>query len=401
MKKNISDTYRQNIAVVMEYLYRTTQTSRIEISRNTGLTPAAITSIISDLVTKKIVLETGNEINGSKGSGRKQKIIQLNKDVGYLIGIEINMTGIFAVITDIIGTILNQVSVPNSSYDSLKINEVVTTLIRKVTNKFPKEKIFGIGIAVPGHLNDENQTIVSNNLMWQHFNLSKIKKEFPYAMNAENNIKCMALREYLFNPAQTPDKFLFFHIGPGMFCSFFQANQIGIDENFYIGEIGHTIVDIHGPQCECGKKGCLQTYISSSWLLKNARFLFEHSTNTVLQSLVQSADQITLQTICDGYTLGDTYLSSKLDLGLKMLATSISNTLILQDAKKIYLNSELLSHNNFSNQIISSIKEQLSFIPTCRDTDIEIIPFDHFRGAQGAAALSAISFVIRHKGYIV
>ena len=67
-----------------------------------------------------------------------------------------------------------------------------------------------------------------------------------------------------------------------MFCSFSIKSLGVLNSNYYLGEIGHTVVDINGPKCECGKQGCLQTYISDSWLLKRARFLFDYSQNTTL-----------------------------------------------------------------------------------------------------------------------
>ena len=399
MHKKISDTYLQNTATVLEYLYRTPETSRIEISKQTGLTPAAITSIVGDLVERKAVIETGAEINGGTGSGRKRKVIQLNRQAGLLVGIEINMKGIFATLTDMAGNCLSKAVVSIDDYAATKINETIVNLLQEVLQNQDERQVCGAGIAVPGHFDRQEQTIISNNHQWQHFNLSKIKNEFSFPFIADNNIECMALGEYLFNPLVTPENFLFFHIGAGMFCSFFQAGQLGFNDNYYIGEIGHTVVDINGPKCECGKRGCLQTYISDSWLLKNARFLFDRANNTTLKSLVDSSDEISLNTIINGYKLGDIYLNNQIDLGLKLLATSIANTLILQDAEKIYLNSELLNHEDFKEQITDSVKEQLSFIPTKRDTAIEIIPFDDHRGAHGAAALAVLSFFIRHPGY--
>lgn len=167
---------------------------------------------------------------------------------------------------------------------------------------------------------------------------------------------------------------------------------MGIKENSYIGEIGHTVVDINGPVCECGKKGCLQTYISESWLIKTGQLLFNSSPNNILRSLVASENDITIETIIKAYELGDSYFTNKIDQGLKLLSTSIANTLIIQDSEKIYLNSKLFQHLSFKNQIISQIQEQLNFIPMKRNIDIEITEFDNFRGAKGAAALAALHF---------
>lgn len=397
-QKNITEIYLKNRSIVIQHLYRHPETSRIEISKLTGLTPATITKITGELIDENIVIETGNEVSGNSGSGRKQKIIKLNKDNAVFIGVEVNVNGIFAVATNLIGEGLVEEKITNS-YDIKNINTEITSLIKKIINKINYRKICGVGIAIPGHFDTENKSIISNNQRWAYFNLLEISNKFNFPFIAENNIKSMAIGEYLFNVQSSPENFLFFHIGAGIFCSFFQSKNLGFNSNYYLGEIGHTVVDINGPKCECGKQGCLQTYISNSWLLKRARFLFDYAQNTTLKSLVNQSENINLATIIHAYELGDIYINNQIDLGLKLLATSIANSLILQDAKKIYINSELLNHNSFRIKLINYVKKQLSFMPTEKNTFIEVLNYNIYRGARGASALASLRFFIKHTGY--
>lgn len=400
MYKKDSEVYIQNVSSVLEFIYRNPKTSRIEISNATGLTPAAITNIISELINKEWILETGDEISVINGSGRRRKVLTLNEKTGYLLGLEFNMNGLFISVTDILGNTISNYCKKLDDNIIKNLNYEIISLIKKCIKNIDSSKILGAGIAVPAHFDLNTQTIISNNLMWNNFNLFKIKKSFNFPFVIENNIECMALGEYLFNSLSSPNKFLFFHVGHGLFCSFFDSNNLGINKNYYIGEIGHTVVDINGPKCECGKKGCLQTYISESWLLKNARFFFQNSTNTILQDLVKNEDEITLKTIIAAYKLGDSYFRKNIDLGLQLLGTSIANTLIMRDADKIFLNGELPSNELFSNQIIEIVKSQMMFIPTKLDINIEIEKFDFYRGSHGACALASFAFFIKNINYI-
>ena len=126
-------------------------------------------------------------------------------------------------------------------------------------------------------------------------------------------------------------EFLFYHVGHGLFCSFFHAEQLGIKANYYIGEVGHTVVDINGQLRECGKRGCLQTYISESWLVKNARFLFHQSSSSIFRSLADTAEAIDIDTVIKAYELGDPYFNTQIDLGIRLLSVSVANTLIIRD----------------------------------------------------------------------
>lgn len=388
--KKTSETYLQNKAKVLEFIYRAKETSRIEISNETQLTPASITHIVADLIDEKKVEETGDEIRDIKGSGRSRKLLTINKSNNLFIGLEINMKGIFLSVTNAIGEVQSKDHIVDAEYAIEEINEAILSLIQKALNDYPEKQITHIGMAIPGHFDLENHTIISNNMRWRYFNLKEINKELSIPVVIENNIECMALSEYLFNSQNSPGNFLFFHVGHGLFCSFFQADKIERKENYYIGEIGHTVVDIHGPKCECGKKGCLQTYISDSWLLKNAKFLYRHSKTSIVRSLVDAPEKITLEVLAQGYKLRDNYLMTQIDSGLTFLATSIANTLILHDANKIYINSELLRYNDFKQILIEQIQNQLNFIPTKRNLEIEVLTFDEYRGAIGACALAAL-----------
>ena len=398
-KKNL-DAFNLNMSTVLEFIYRNPQTSRIEIAHSTGITPATITSIVGELLDKNLIIETGAEVQGALGSGRKRKVLILNPSAGFFLGIEFNMKGLFLSVTDACGNVVYNLKKELNDFNVTHINQLIIDMINTACETLDTSKIIGAGIAIPGHFDSINKSIISNNKMWKDFSLSKINKNFNFPIIAENNIECMALGEYLFNPLKTPEKFLFLHVGPGLFCSFFNSNHIGFKSNFYLGEIGHTVVDINGPKCECGKNGCLQTYISESWLIKNAKYLFENSTNTVLHSLVETSDEINIKTIIDAYKLNDPYFKERIVLGIKLLGTSIANTLIMQDADKIYLNSELFTNDEFRTFILEIIENQLMFIPTKRNVDIEIENFNYNRGATGACALACLSFVIKNTGYL-
>ena len=399
MYKKDSEVYIQNVSSVLEFIYRNPRTSRIEISQATGLTPAAVTNIVAELMNKDWIKETGDEVSFVNGSGRRRKVLTLNNSIGYLLGVEFNMKGIFVTITDILGNVISRDYKNINKYAINHINDEIINLIENSITKVDSSKILGAGIAIPAHFDLTSETIISNNDMWKDFNLFEIKKHFSFPFIVENNIECMALGEYLFNPLNTPDKFLFFHVGHGLFCSFFDSANIGIKANYYIGEIGHTVVDINGPKCECGKKGCLQTYISESWLIKNVKFFFENSTNTILSNLVKNSEEISLQTIIAAYKLGDSYFKRNIELGIELLGTSISNTLIMRDADKIFLNSELLSHKEFSSQIVDIVQSQMMFIPSKIDLNIEVTNFDIFRGSRGGCALACFAFFIKNLNY--
>lgn len=396
---NHSETSLANISIILQYIYRNRYTSRIEIANATGLTPAAVTPIVRLLLKEKVLFETGDVDHKMSGSGRRRKILTINKNKGVLFGLEFNMKGFFFSATDICGDTLFNITRDFSLSELMNINQIIIDIFTEAKEKVSDNQVIGGGIAIPGHYDKKSLTIASNNDLWENFNLDVIRNELEFPIVVENNIESMSISEYLFKPINTPEVFSFLHVGPGLFYSYFDSKNIRPNLNYYVGEIGHTVVDINGPECECGKNGCLQTYISESWIFKHAKYLFENSPNTVFHSLVDSKNEITLKTVIDAYNLNDPFMKQYLNHGLELLGISIANSIIIQDTTKILIHSELFENKQFSGPIIDIIENQLQFIPTKERTEVEIVPYDDFRGSVGACAVACLSFLIKDANY--
>lgn len=395
----LTDVTKQNIASVLELIYRRGSSSRINIANESQIKPATVTGLVSYLLDEGIIRETGEEVRAIKGSGRSRKLLAINADYAYVIGVEFNKRGLTIAASDICGKVFYHKYLPIKEFDTTAINTIIINEIQTCLSQYPELKCVALGFALPGHLDRETGEIVSNINLWQYFNLNIIQSYLQIPCYADNNIECMALAEYLFSAPTTPNKFLFLNIGPGIFCSFFDNKKIAPKSNYYIGEIGHSVVDPTGQICECGKRGCLQTYISDSWLINTGEYLYDSSPNSIFKSLVANKEDINLDTIISAYRLGDTYITNKIESGLAYLAVSISNTLIIYDAHKVFINSELLSKLGLLHQLEGLIDKQLAFIPEQYklSVDLELLDFNIYTEARGACALAVYNNIIWNK----
>ena len=262
-----------------------------------------------------------------------------------------------------------------------------------------KSNIININLNISGRVNPKSGYSYSRFNFEEQSLADVLTRKIGIKSCIENDTRAMTLGEYTFGNCSNEKNVIFVNIGWGLGIGMILDGKIYRGKSGFAGELGHMVTFNNEIMCHCGKKGCLQTYISESWLIKTGQLLFNSSPNNILRSLVTSENDITIETIIKAYELGDSYFTTKIDQGLKLLSTSIANTLIIQDSDKIYLNSKLFCHLSFKNQIISQIQEQLNFIPTKRNIDIEITQFDNFRGAKGAAALAAFTFFIKSPNF--
>lgn len=261
----------------------------------------------------------------------------------------------------------------------------------------PVTSFCGIGIGVPGHVTEKGSFVINSSNIWQTFDANKIRNAFSLPIVFENNVRCMALGQYLFHPEYTPENFAFFHVGTGMFCANIVDGSLFTGHTFISGEIGHIIANPTGLRCECGKQGCLQTVASEASLIKNARQLYQLDAFGILHRLVSSPEEISIETIAAAYALGDEAICTIVSNALKYLGIAISNIAILNNPEKIYLHGQLFSHPLIHSELSSILTSQLTFVENDYVKNFEICPFDNLDGATGACAL-AIQKLFLKKG---
>lgn len=386
-----------NRSRILECIYRNAPIARTDIAEETEITPATVTMNVTSLISEGFVRELGEASTEEGSSGRKRVLIDLIPDSAYSIGLEFTQKALVVCITDLKGRICFQHVEPFREELASRITDAIIESVKKLVadSKIPWDRIVGIGTAVPGHMNGNASSLVTNRKTWQSFDPKRIERELPLPVVFENNARCMALGEYLFSPQKSPDSFAFFHVGMGMFCANVVEGEMFLGDNYVAGEIGHTIVSEGGRRCECGKYGCLQTYASENHLIRNARLMYRNIPHSLLRNLAADESQITIETITTAYSMGDPVIGMYITEALKYLGITASNIAIITNPGKIFLHGQLFNNQDIQNELMDYIKRQLIFVDSTYAGNVEILPYAVTDGAVGASALAILRFFIR------
>jgi glucokinase len=152
-------------------------------------------------------------------------------------------------------------------------------------------QIVGVGIGAPNG-NIHHGTIEhAPNLQWKGIiPLSAIfLKKFKVPVSVTNDANAAAIGEMRFGAARGMRDFLLVTLGTGLGSGFVCNGQLVYGHDGFAGELGHVIVEEDGRQCGCGRKGCLETYASSTGFLKTAQELISWSENS--SPLLQIAEE--------------------------------------------------------------------------------------------------------------
>ncbi|WP_436855410.1 ROK family protein [Staphylococcus caeli] len=385
----------ENFKKIINELYTKRPISRIDISRNTDITAATVTDITSQLKAEHLISECGkNKIDENK-NGRKKILLTVSDNHSHYIGIEFARDTINMSLTDNLGKEIDSQHIfldkiySEASQEIEQILKTIQNYIKSHESYDPK----AIGIAIPGHYDAVEQKIATNNTFWNNFNLKELLSQIDLPIYLENNVHCMSIYEQYLSQNMYNPNFMFFHAAKGIFASnFYNGNLYGA-QNFNVGEIGHTIVMPNGEQCQCGRRGCLQTFLGEEQLVNKAKMMYQQSNHTFLHSLVSSETEIQLSTIIDAYKMGDSGCIKIIEDAFNSVVITLNNLRMTLDIEKIYIHGPLLSHSDVNHLLFEFINYKKLFSEQ-QEIDIEIVPYSKKNGSLGACALAIRNYLI-------
>lgn len=258
-RKFITDPEEKLIDLVRKH----GECSKGELVADTHYSRTKITTCIESLLNKKIIV-TNNTTEYS--GGRRSKTFRLNEKLGLVAGMEIGATSIDLGVADFAGRILARQAEPASVRDGpIKILGRACSMLEKKLKEssLSPEKIAGIGIGVPGPVDFSAGTVVSPPLMpgWDCYPIIEtVQQWFPSAnVVVDNDVNVMALGELHLGAAVGVENLIFVKIGTGIGAGIICEGKIYRGSSGCAGDIGHICVDMAGPLCHCGNRGCLET----------------------------------------------------------------------------------------------------------------------------------------------
>jgi predicted NBD/HSP70 family sugar kinase len=235
---------------VIQELCKGKTITRTDISKSTGWSKAKTSLVVGTLLKKGILVDV--EEGNSRG-GRKPGILRLNKDMGYIVGVDLGATSMDIALADIEGNVLQRIceaaDVHFPPEDVLgRCCKLILELISAQGCRI--ENVLGVGIGVPGPVNFRRGVLVAPPLLpdWENYDIrSFMRQSLPGAYVAvDNDVNCMALGEQRYGDAIYTENFLFVKIGTGIGAGIFSNGKIHRGADGCAGDIGHICVDKQG-----------------------------------------------------------------------------------------------------------------------------------------------------------
>ncbi len=263
-----------NRSLIINIIRQSGTVSRAELARRSNLKQATITNITKELIELGYVRETGY-LQGQ--GGRRSVGLTIDETHYRTIAARLTRQHVTVGLFTILGTELSeertQISVAQGPEEALnRLARVVNAMVKQAGH----DKVLGFGLAVPGpFIRPESRiALVTGFPNWEHVMLQEaLEKRIDLPLLLEHDTTPAALAEWWIGVGKSEkyQSMIALIGGQGVGAGIINNGRILLGSLGTAGEIGHHSIDYNGPQCECGNRGCLELYTSTSAIVKAYR----------------------------------------------------------------------------------------------------------------------------------
>jgi predicted NBD/HSP70 family sugar kinase len=270
-----------NLSLVLQAILHEGETTRAKVASQVGLTRAAVSSLVDELIGSGYLTEHGKAFSGQVG--RPGTVLRMSRTGPAGLGVEINVDSITAIVVDLSGAERVRLTEHTDNRGGLPADALgrAAHLAARALASAEQQELHavGAGLALPG-LIFEGMVRQAPNLGWSQVAVEALfaqalAKAHPGSrsrlpVTAENEANLAALAELWFGSLGLLRSFLYVSGEIGIGGALVIDGELFRGAHGFAGEIGHVVVRPDGPQCRCGANGCLEQYAGQAALLRAA-----------------------------------------------------------------------------------------------------------------------------------
>lgn len=342
-----------NRAKVLETIRSYGPIARVDIARQTHLSPTTVASLVGDLIADGWVRTVGE---GQSRGGRKPTLLEFNARAGYIVAVDVTDSFLTVALTDLNARELEQERSMPHQLTGEALAELIGAEVGRVLNSVATRElpVVGIGISTPG-LVDAGAGVVrySLKLNWIDLPLGPtLAQRFHSPVYVENDTNAAAMGEKWFGAGRPFDNMVYVSIGSGVGAGLILHGKVFRGFTGSAGELGHMSIDKGGERCECGNIGCLENLVAWPAIWARVTKAVKRGVPTVITEMVDNIDQVTPAILNKAAQAGDQLAINALAEAGVSLGIGLANLINLLNPEAIILGGSLLSENSFMLQYV-------------------------------------------------
>ena len=363
-----TDVKKLNKNRIFRLIYNSDKISRQEIADQLGLSLPTVNQNLKMLMEDGLIEYVGNF---TSTGGRRAQAITISNNARRAISVNIKADYINVDVVGLKGQIIYSMAVKAHFSKSSAYIEKLTDAVRHAVDYVgaDADDILGVGITVPGILDDEKQILISAPpLKAKNYDFTRLISAIDYPVIVMNDARAEAYAGHWFN-GKPEDEKIYIMLGEGVGGAYINASAIRNGVHNRGGEFGHMVIHPRGKQCLCGKKGCFEAYVSEKVLSSELDMTLDNFFELAAQGNKNNSDVL------------DEYMDN-LALGINNIYTMMDCDIVLGGTVAPYL-------KQYDNSIKERLVNDYSF-----DTDADYLRISDGGGRKSGLG-AALSFVAR------
>ena len=363
-----TDVKKLNKNRIFRLIYNSDKISRQEIADRLGLSLPTVNQNLKMLMEDGLIEYVGNF---TSTGGRRAQAITISNNARKAISVNIKADYINVDVVGLKGQIIYSMDVKAHFSKSSAYIEKLTDAVRHAVDYVgaDADDILGVGITVPGILDDEKKILISAPpLKARNYDFTKLISAIDYPVVVMNDARAEAYAGHWFN-GKPEDEKIYIMLGEGVGGAYINASAIRNGVHNRGGEFGHMVIHPGGKQCLCGKKGCFEAYVS--------------------EKVLSSELDMTLDNFFELAAQGNKNNSNVLDEYMDNLALGINNIYTMMDCDIVLGGTVAPYLKQYENSIKERLVNDYSF-----DTDADYLRISDGGGRKSGLG-AALSFVAR------
>jgi predicted NBD/HSP70 family sugar kinase len=249
--------------------------SRVDVSRRTGLSSAAVTKAARPFIDAGYVEELDAGQRSGLRAGRPANPLAIRAEREFFIGVKITQGELYGVLTDLRAQVRTSRQRTLPAPDIPTVLGAVRELVADLLAESPEyaERTHCVGVALAGDV-DRRIGLVrySPFLGWRDVTLAElIRLATGLTATIENDVRALTVAEQWFGDGVGASSFAVVTVGTGIGCGLVLDGNVVAGAHGVAGELGHVPVAGDGPPCHCGGLGCVEAIASTSSIVDTVR----------------------------------------------------------------------------------------------------------------------------------
>ncbi|WP_343747712.1 ROK family protein [Fluviicola sp.] len=273
------------------------------------------------------------------------------------LGIDIGGTNTAYGLVNRKGEVLFEESIATSDY--AEPEDLVEKIYQDVQNNGFMDNLLGLGVGAPNGNAFTGNIEFAPNLKWKGvIPIAELfEQKFHRPTLLANDANAAALGEHLFGNAKDLNDFVLVTLGTGLGSGIFINGELIVGSQGFAGEYGHIRVVHNGRSCGCGRKGCLETYVSSTGVVRSVK---ELESEYKAASSLNDLPNISAKKVFEAASAGDRFACEIVDYTAEMLGIALADFAAFSNPKAYVLFGGLAqSGAYFSEKVKKHMEDNL------------------------------------------